>query len=132
MRLSIRLGCWTKVAEYWLRRVDQDATLDDMRVQVENGAAVIYAVCDGQVVGAAVLRIDITASGRGQGVIVAAAACLHGVDIMPSLLPSIEAFFVGVESIRIHTCRAGMVRKMINCGYKPVEFVLIKKVQNNG
>lgn len=130
MKLSVVPGAWSAVAEYWLKQVDQAATVADLRVMAANGARVIYAVLDGSVVGAGLLRIDLSASGRPQGVIVAAAARVDEIDIIPSLLPAIEALFIGVESIRLHASRPGMVKKMAGLGYSLSELVLEKRVNH--
>ncbi|SOD41607.1 hypothetical protein [Nitrosovibrio sp. Nv4] len=126
---AIRLvpGPWSHDAEYWLGRVDQDATLADLKRQSEAGLCqVVYVERGGAVAGAVLLRIDVTSSGP-QGVMVAAAGAL---ELMPVCMPYLEKMFQGVSSIRIHTARPGLVRKLTAMGYKPTEMVLRKEVVN--
>lgn len=123
--ISIEPGPWSQDAEFWLGRVSQDATLDELKNQSEAGVCqVVYVRRDGRVAGAVLMRIDVTSTGA-QGVMVAAAGDL---DLMPVCMPHLEKMFRGVNSIRVHTARPGLVKKLTAMGYKPTEIVLRKEV----
>ena len=98
--------------------------LDAVARQVEEGRASLFAAdAGGEVVGAFVLRVD-----GGEGVIAAAAGRLDGVDLVPALLPHIEARFVGCRAIRLHTPRPGLARLMAAQGYSGQEVVMRKEL----
>lgn len=101
------------------------ASPGELRAQFEAGAALFFARCGLELVGAYLLRVD----GR-EGVILAAAGDGRGVDLVGLFLPVIEQQFVGVDSIRVHTSRPGMVRRLQAAGYEPREIVLSKRVSN--
>jgi hypothetical protein len=44
-------------------------------------------------------------------------------------MPIIEKQFIGCRSIRIHTGRAGLVKKLAALGYEGREFVMGKKLE---
>ena len=100
--------------------------LDEVKRQVECGAALLF---DGRRAGkricAFVLRIDELAAGP-QGVIVAAAGDGEGVNLTDSVLPVIERMFIGCTSVRIHTARRGLAKKLLQRGYAFEEIVLTK------
>lgn len=98
--------------------------LDAVAGQVESGRAHAFSLdyC-GEIVGAFVLRVE----GR-EGVIVAAAGLLEGVDLTPIMLPHIESRFVGCDAVRFHTARPGMARLVAAHGYVGQEVVLRKEL----
>lgn len=120
-------GIWSADSEAWLTFAKQHATLDDLREQVEQGAYLFHVYCNGRMVGAFVLRIDEAASGS-EGVIVAGAGRLPGFDFIVSLVPHIEKLFLNVKTIRIHTARPGLIKKLSRSGYEASEMVLRKVV----
>ena len=76
--------------------------------------------------------IDFSAKRSGGGrLVLVASANVGGVDLTAELLPEVEAAFHGVDSIRIHTARPGLIRKLIKHGYQPTEMVMVKKVVKN-
>jgi hypothetical protein len=90
--------------------------------QVQAGIAQVFTVDDGGgIVGAFVLRVE-----GSEGVIVAAAGHLEGVELLPLLLPQIEARFVGCSAVRVHTARPGLAKVMAGFGYQGQEIVLRK------
>lgn len=129
---AIRLvpGVWSRHAEKWLGQVALDATIGDLYRQYLGGGKVVYLEAGGEIVGAALLVVSVTASGRSQGVIVAAAARLNEIDITADCLPGLESMFQGVEEIRIHTERPGLAKKLAMFGYQATEMVLVKRVMN--
>lgn len=126
-RLTFKLVEWSKRAADLLENAVPYITVHDLELQVINGASLFEISEDsGLIVGYYVLRIDYGPRG-GEGVIVAAAGSIPGVDLVALTLPTIEKQFNGCYSIRIHTARAGLVRKLLHQGYGAAEIVLRKK-----
>lgn len=121
---------WSEEIADHLDRAKGFATRDDLKKQAVDGAASCFAIQhEGRTVGAYMLRIDRPASGP-EGVIVAAAGHLDGVQLMDTVLPHIERQLVdaGCLTIRAHTSRPGIARKLGLRGYGMAEIVLFKKV----
>lgn len=126
-QISLVPGEWGVDAEFWLAKALASATLQDLHRQWQNGAK-LYRVMHGpECVGAYLLRVDSTPNGP-QGVIVAAAAELDGVDMIQTCMPAIEARFCGVRSIRFHTAKPAVARKMARMGYGPQELICVKEI----
>lgn len=124
--LSLEPGAWGPDAQAWLSRTGNAGDLADYRAQFDSGAArLFYIRHQGETVGAFLLRVDTCASGN-EGVIVAAAAELAGVDMIASCLPAIESMFIGCTRVRYHTSLPALARKMARHGYRPFEIVCIK------
>lgn len=96
--------------------------------QVQSGAADLFWLesAAGHV-GAFVLRVDRPASGP-EGVIVAAAGRLPGVDLTAAILPHVEALFSDCVRVRIHTARPGLGVKLAAMGYALQEVVYSKEI----
>lgn len=126
--LTFEAAQWADKSAHWLAQAIGHDSLSDIREQVTNGGARLFHIYAGaEIVGAFVLRVDTTARGP-QGVIVAAAAKVHGVDMIASCLPAIERMFVGCTSIRYHTTRAALARRLAGMGYRAAEIVSIKEI----
>ena len=125
--LSLVPGEWGDDAAHWLGRALASATLQDLHKQWLHGAKLYRIMHEGECVGAYLLRVDSTARGQ-QGVIVAAAAELRGVDMIQTCMPAIEASFCGVSSIRFHTAKPAVARKMARMGYGPQELICVKEI----
>lgn len=98
-------------------------------MQVEQGAQ-LFALTDGdETIGAFVLRIDHFAT-INEGVLVAAGGMANGIDLTQAILPVIEKMFIGCQSIRIHTGRVGLAKKLCLQGYKMAELILSKEINN--
>lgn len=128
-KLSIEPGQWGPDAERLLPLALQHATINEIKSQVENGASLFHVKQAGAVVAAFILRVDHTVEGS-EGVIVAAAGKLKGGDLMASCMHAIESLFTGCKSIRFHTARPAVARKMAMLGYKPAEIVCTKQLEN--
>lgn len=127
-KLTLDPATWGEASTLWLSQATGADSLPDIADQVQSGRASLFHIHQGgAVVGAFVLRIDTTAKGP-QGVIVAAAAKLQGVDMLSTCLPSIEGMFKGCHSIRYHTNRAALARRMNLLGYRAAEIVSIKEI----
>ena len=115
-------AAWSAAAEKLLAGHESGADLSAIRDDVIAGRATLIEVTQsGGLVGVAVLRID-----GHEGVIVSAAG-RAAVDLTAIVLPELEARFIGVDSMRIHTARPGMVKKLQRQGYQFAEVVLRKK-----
>ena len=125
--ISIAAGPWGQDVEPWLAQALATATLQELRHQHEAGAALFRVMHGEDVVGAFLLRVDSTEQGP-QGVIVAAAAELAGVDMIATVMPVIESRFRGVRSIRYHTQKPALVRKMARLGYRAQEVICVKEI----
>lgn len=125
--LTLEAGAWTDEAALWLEQAKGAATLADLKHQAETGAALFYVRHEGVTVGAFLLRVDNAPSGA-EGVIVAAAAQLRGVDMIASCMPAIEAKFIGCTTVRFHTGTPALARKLARRGYVAREIVSIKKL----
>lgn len=126
-KLSLVPGDWEDDAAHWLGRALASATLKDLHHQWLHGAKLYRVMHESACVGAFLLRVDSTVKGP-QGVIVAAAAELDGVDMVQTCLPAIEARFCGVRSIRFHTAKPAVARKMARMGYGPKELICVKEL----
>lgn len=126
-QISLVPGEWGVDAEFWLAKALASATLQDLHRQWQHGAKLYRVMHEGECVGAYLLRVDSTPKGP-QGVIVAAAAELDGVDMVQTCLPAIEARFCGVRSIRFHTAKPAVARKMARMGYGPQELICVKEI----
>lgn len=127
--LTIEAGPWGPDAVLWLSQALGTSTIEDLEHQANNGAALFYIRSGAAVVGAFLLRIDLEPEGP-QGVIVAGAARDEGVDILASVMPSIESRFQGVTSIRYHTNRPGLVKALAPLGYAWREIICVKDLRH--
>jgi hypothetical protein len=126
--LSLEPGAWGPDADRWLSATGNAGDLADYRTQHDSGAArLFYVRHQGETVGAFLLRVDHCATGS-EGVIVAAAMELEGVDMMASCLTAIESLFIGCARVRYHTSSPALARKMARHGYRPFEIVSMKEL----
>lgn len=119
--LTVRPVEWSEDAENALSEAVPCVT--DIRYQ--RGAHLFEVTAESGRVGFYVLRVDITATGA-EGVLVAAAGSLASEDLTETLLTHIEGQFSGCRSMRIHTARPGLARKLARRGYSAGEIVLRK------
>lgn len=126
--LTVRPAPWGADAERLLPAALAGASLADLRDQVEAGARLFHVCAGDAVVCAFVLRVDQVKDGS-EGVIVAMAGALDGVDLVDTCLPVIEGLFCGVRRYRFHTARPGLARKMARHGYAAREIISYKDTQ---
>jgi hypothetical protein len=127
-KISLTPGTWGPDADAWISQALQTATPDEIRHQVEHqGARLFYVQHQGSVKGAFVLRVD-QLPDRAEGVIVAGAGAVPGVDLMAVCIPAIEAMFVNCQTVRYHTAKPAVARKMQRLGYIAAEIVSIKRI----
>lgn len=123
--LTIKVAPWSPEAAAALALALPFADVAELQTQVEHGA-VLYAVEHaGAAVAWYVLRVELGPD-SDEGVIVAAAGDLPGVDLTAAVVPVIEKQFIGCKTLRFHTARPGMARKMARLGYAAGEIVLRK------
>lgn len=129
MNVRIMPANWNPVTERFISQALGATTLADMKQQVTDGAKLFKVVNQYvETVAAFILRIDELAE-ESQGVIVAAGGKAD-FDLTKTVLPAIERMFLDVQSIRIHTQRVGLVKKLAAQQYGGAEFVLIKRLKN--
>lgn len=120
-QLIVGRAAWGAAAAELLRDCfTVPGALEQVAQQVKRGRAKLFLADDGGgIVAAFVLRTE-----GAEGVIVAANA--ESIELLPALLPHIEARFIGCKSVRFHTARAGLARMMMAHGYGGQEIVLRK------
>lgn len=119
---------WNREAEKMLTAAVQWCDIADIKRQVlHEGALLFRASHGGALLGYYVLRADKLERGF-DGVIVAAAGRHPDFDLTASIVPLIEQQFKDCRAIRIHTARAGLIKKLSGMGYQPQEFVMRKSL----
>lgn len=127
--IGIAAGQWGADVEPWLKQALATSTMEDLKAQWQDGAVLFRVIGNGETVGAVLLRVDQAPTGP-EGVIVAAAAQWGGVDMVQNVIPLIEQVFRGVNTLRFHTAKPALVRKMRLCGYVAREVICVKKVSH--
>ncbi len=126
--LTLEAAQWCEETADYVGQSLQHAPIQNVRQQVEAGHAKAFHIkASGQIVGAFVLRVD-EFDTHSEGVIVAAAAKLDGVDMVGSVIPAIEQMFTNCSRIRYHTASAALARKMRAMGYQAREIVCMKEL----
>lgn len=123
--LTIAKTPWTPQAQKMLAAAVPNCSVFDLKEQVDNGASLFSLANNSEIIGYYVLRIDHLIE-HSEGVIIAAVGNVAELDLTLAALPLIEKQFIGCKYIRIHTARAGLVKKLSAAGYQPLEFVMIK------
>lgn len=129
-KVIISLGEWNEETAQLVALAVQHASLADIERQVTGGRAKLFIVSSeaGAMLGAFVLRVDELARGS-EGVIVAAAGSGRDIDLTASVLPVVEKMFINCVSVRLHTARTGLARKLMrHYGYVTREVVLVKDI----
>jgi hypothetical protein len=110
-------------------RADPLATCRTLEALTDNGEAHLLEIrCDGELVGATVVRLETREQGD-ELVIVAAGGRLPGHSLLRSLLPYVERIYPSATWARIHTARRGMVRELLRQGYSSRELVMAKRLK---
>lgn len=121
-QIEINPAAWSAHAAGVLSEV---GNADDYKAQVKRGAK-LFRVSEGEnEIGFYLLRVDKNPSGA-EGVLVAAVGRDKNNDLTEVILPVIERQFFGCKSIRIHTQRPGLAKKLSRAGYGAAEMVLRK------
>lgn len=126
--MTIRPAAWCERAAQLLAAAVRH--VENIERQVQSGNASLFWLDDSTgPVGAFVLRVDRPASGP-EGVIVAAAGRVPGVDLTAAVLPYVESLFRDCVRVRIHTARPGLGAKLAAMGYGLQEAVYSKEIQH--
>jgi hypothetical protein len=118
---------WSEKAAQILAGALNDCDIADLKKQVETSADLFEVKKDDELIGFYVLRIDALEK-VNEGVIVAGAGVSKDFNIIDTLLPLIEEQFKNCSAIRVHTNRAGLIKKLNKMGYIPQEFVMRKNL----
>lgn len=128
-KVSIEPGAWCEAVHQLLDKAmhsDPTNTAEVLRQDIEKGTAALFLVKhERYMVAAYVLRVEHCEAGL-EGVIVAGAGKLQGANLLDTVMPHIEYQLRECQSIRIHTGRRGMVKKLLARGYRATEVVLRK------
>lgn len=129
-QVQINPAEWSEEAGAVLAPAIPYGSVSDLEMQIKHEGAKLFEVIAENAgrVGFYVLRIDKNASGF-EGVIVAGAGSLRGVDLVELVVPAMEKQFMGCASVRVHTARPGLAKKLAGMGYGAGEIVLRKKLQ---
>ena len=128
--IKIKKGTWSDAAEFWIGQAVESHHLPAIRYQVNQDIAqLFYLSSDDEICGSFVLRIDGYGEAK-EGVIVAAAGNLQGIDLMTTCLPAVEKKFIGCSAIRYHTGKPAVAKKMARFGYIADEIVCRKEMSN--
>lgn len=99
-------------------------TMRDIKHSVCTGKATLFVA---RLSGVAVLAYVLSVEGT-EGVVLVAAGNVPGMDLTAIVLPEIEKKFIGCATVRIHTARAGLAKKLAKQGYAAKQIVLVKKL----
>jgi len=120
---------WSPLAAEMLQAATLTATVEDYRLQVEQGAALFKVSTEaGAALGFYILRVDEYAQ-KTVGVLVAATG-MSGFSFADSLMPIIEGQFIGCSEITQYCSRPGMVKKLAKQGWEVTHIVMRKRVNH--
>ena len=125
--MSLVPAVWSDDAESDIAKVGDT---EFYRHEVEVGFFGLWNVLiRGERFGTVVWRTDFEAGGKAL-VILVAAGDHPVVDLASTVMPMIEdiARALDCDLVRFHTKRPGLVVKMMDMGYEPVEFIQRRKV----
>lgn len=129
--LTIHAARWTAETEHLIAKALTDATVEDIKRQTESGNAKLFSVCDedAEIVAAFVLRVDAQVN-KNVGVVVAAGSEEKDLDMTAAMMPYIETMFTGCQSLRVHTARPGLVKKLCRLNWKVAGIELTKELNH--
>lgn len=126
--LTVEPGEWCEETRALIAQALIDCDVADIEEQTDCCAAQLFKLVQGgEMVAAFVLRID-RIGGRDEGVVVAAAGRVAGVDLTAVMMPFIEGMFHGCKSVRVHTARTGLGKKLVAMGYRVSEIIFRKEI----
>lgn len=118
---------WSEEAASVLQKAANHCDILDLKNQVDNGATLWRLAKGKELVGYYILRVEKLAT-CFEGVLVAAAGNHPDIDLTQVMVPLIERQFKGCDYLRIHTARAGLIKKLTSIGFAPQEFVMRKRL----
>lgn len=127
--ISINAVAWCDEAAAYMAKIDAAATVEDYAQQWEDGANLYHIVESGKTLGYYMTRLDVDAQGV-EGVILAGAGNAD-FDLTEVVIPYAESQLAaqGCYSVRVHTARVGLVKKLHKIGFGAVELVLRKRIK---
>ncbi|MBB5190702.1 hypothetical protein HNQ50_001424 [Silvimonas terrae] len=126
MKLICKREDWSEWHAQQLARSVGDDPLCDLalyRGMVEDGSANLYTFRDAQNNPVACYLLTVERYGSKREAVIVAAASV-GQGLTTPVLEHIKAQCVGCDSIRAHTWRPGMVKRLKEAGFMPAETVL--------
>lgn len=123
--MIINCSEWCDSAEKMLSPAIPNWSVSELKKEIERRDSALFSVSrigSENPLGFYVLRKD-----GDEGVIVAAGG-RAGFSLVDAVLPIAEKQFIGVKTIRIHTARKGLAKKLKQQGYREQEIVLTKRV----
>lgn len=133
-RYILRPGVLDSQAAEWISKVPFDSpaeSADRIKRDLDAGKSVLLNcfAADGRRVGVTVYRIEDHDLGR-ELVSIASFGSDGGADLTREVLPMVEAVArsKGCVSVRLHTMRAGLIRKLLKDDYFVSEVVLRKRL----
>lgn len=127
-KAKLKIDCieWNDDAQIMLDIPSRNCGVDDIKRQVVNDLASLFKISlNDEIIGYYVLRVDTLAHGN-EGVIIAFACNHQKFDMTALIEPVIAKQFKNCISMRMHTARAGLVKKLNELGWQPQEFVMRK------
>ena len=118
---------WNDEAAELLKSAAHNCTIDDLKDQVGYGASLFRLTVNDELLGYYILRID-HLKYWSEAVYVAGAGKNSDFDLPKLSVLMAEKQIQNCKYLRIHTARAGVVRKLTQLGYKPEEFILRKEL----
>lgn len=118
---------WSDDAAQVLSAAIDYCHIDDLKSQVESGAQLFSVEQDHCTIGYYILRVDALIHGF-EGVIVAIAGRTSSINLIDALYSTLEKQFTGCNSLRVHTARCGLIKKLTKIGFTPQEFVMRKEL----
>lgn len=125
---ELKIDCiaWNDEAEKALTISSLNCSVLDIKKQVIKDLASLFQISiKSEIVGYYVLRVDELVEGN-EGVILAMACVNKGFDMTAILDPVVSQQFKNCIAMRVHTARAGLVKKLDKLGWMAQEFVMKK------
>ena len=121
---------WTTDLSLRLSLAAVHASLDDLKNQFDSGAPVFWVQVNDLTVGAYMLRFDQLTSGQIEGVVVAGQGMHADIQLFDLVMPTIEQQCRerGCKTLRVHTSRPGVAKKLQRHGFELAEVVTTKKL----
>lgn len=118
---------WCDEAENMLSRAVHNCSIEDLQQQVEYGASLFKLSVNDELIGYYIIRID-HLKYWSEAVYVAGSGDHKEHNLTEISVLMVEKQVSNCRFLRIHTERAGMVKKLVNLGFKPQEFIMQKEL----
>ncbi len=118
---------WNDEAAEMLKSAAHNCSIEDLEDQVSYGASLFRLTLDDELLGYYILRVD-HLKYWSEAVFVAGAGKTADFDLPKLSVLLAEKQTQNCKYLRIHTARAGVVKKLTQLGYKPQEFIMMKEL----